>query len=93
MPFVSKAQMRACYARKRSAEKMGIKPSWNCYEWAKETNYKSLPEGNIRPATNSSKQKTNKIFNGHRVWVGPKGGEFIRTRGKDGVLRRIYIKK
>ena len=37
MPFKSKAQMRACYAKKERG--------WNCAEWAHATsNLKSLPE-------------------------------------------------
>jgi len=37
MPFVSKVQMRKCFASKN--------PNWNCKEWAHETpNIKQLPE-------------------------------------------------
>jgi hypothetical protein len=40
MPFLSKKQSRKCYALK-SKGKAG---SWNCDEFAKETDYKKLPE-------------------------------------------------
>ena len=41
MPFKSKSQIRACYA-KRSAGEAG---SWNCEEWSDVTKgHKSLPE-------------------------------------------------
>lgn len=37
MPFLSKSQMRACFATKN--------PKWNCKEWASATpNIKGLPE-------------------------------------------------
>ena len=40
MPFKSKAQSRACYAKKSR----GQAGSWDCSEWSKKTNYKKLPE-------------------------------------------------
>jgi hypothetical protein len=41
MPFKSKAQMKACYAKKARGEA----GSWKCNEWAHATsNIKSLPE-------------------------------------------------
>jgi len=41
MPFKSKAQMKACYAKKARGEAKG----WNCAEWSHATsNIKSLPE-------------------------------------------------
>lgn len=40
MPFKSKAQVRACFAKKARGEAKG----WNCGEWAKATgNIKKLP--------------------------------------------------
>lgn len=36
MPFKSKAQARACFARKD--------PKWDCGHWASVTDFKSLPE-------------------------------------------------
>jgi len=40
VPFRSKAQIRACYAKKARGEAKG----WNCAEWAHATsNIKSLP--------------------------------------------------
>jgi hypothetical protein len=40
MPFVSKSQQRACYAKKARGEAKG----WNCAGWSSITNQKSLPE-------------------------------------------------
>jgi hypothetical protein len=40
MPFKSKAQQKACYAKKARGEAKG----WNCAEWSRVTNQKSLPE-------------------------------------------------
>lgn len=40
MPFSSKAQQRKCYLLK-SQGKAG---SWNCKEWSKVTNQKTLPK-------------------------------------------------
>jgi len=46
MPFKSKAQMRACYAKKARGEAKG----WNCAEWAHATsNIKSLPNRVKKP--------------------------------------------
>lgn len=36
MPFVSKSQARACFAKKD--------PDWNCEEWAEKTDFSKLPE-------------------------------------------------
>lgn len=40
MPFKSKAQSRACYAKKSRGQAGG----WDCSEWSKKTDYKKLPE-------------------------------------------------
>ena len=41
MPFQSKAQMKACFAKKSRGQAKG----WNCAEWAKKTkDPKALPE-------------------------------------------------
>lgn len=40
MPFKSAAQQRKCY----SLQKKGKNGSWNCGEWSKETNQKTLPK-------------------------------------------------
>ncbi len=39
MPFPSKAAQRKCYALKAK----GKNGSWDCEEWSKATNQKSLP--------------------------------------------------
>ena len=46
MPFVSRSQVRACYAEKRR----NPKSTWDCEEWKSETkDEKSLPE-RLRPS-------------------------------------------
>ena len=40
MPFTSKTQMAACFAKKSRGQAKG----WNCKEWAAKTDTKSLPE-------------------------------------------------
>jgi hypothetical protein len=40
MPFVSKSQERACFAKKSRGQAKG----WNCEEWAHKTDQKTLPE-------------------------------------------------
>ena len=39
MPFVSKKQMKLCFV----LQKKGLNKGWNCEEWMKQTEYKSLP--------------------------------------------------
>ena len=39
MPFKSKAQQKKCYAMKAQGKAKG----WNCAEWSKATNQKTLP--------------------------------------------------
>lgn len=40
MPFVSKKQMKLCYALQRNNKNS----NWNCEEWSKKTDYTKLPE-------------------------------------------------
>ena len=40
MPFVSRKQQKACYAKRSRGQAKG----WNCEEWSEHTNFKSLPE-------------------------------------------------
>ena len=39
MPFVSKKQMKLCFALQRQNKNK----SWNCQEWAEKTDYSKLP--------------------------------------------------
>jgi len=44
MPFVSKQQMRACYAQRSAAIREGRPVTWDCDEFARETeDKKKLP--------------------------------------------------
>jgi hypothetical protein len=53
MPFKSKAQQAACFAKKSRGQAKG----WNCHEWAEATpNLKKLPE----KITDSSPAETKK---------------------------------
>lgn len=50
MPFVSKQQIRACFARKD--------PRWNCRQWLEETpNYRNLPNFTTKKVKAVKKQK------------------------------------
>lgn len=73
MPFVSKQQMRACYARRNSAIKAGRKPTWDCDEFKKDTNYASLPEYRR---------------GGRKIYKGPQGGlYYINSSGNKVYIR------
>lgn len=37
MPFKSKEQMRACFAKYNRDIKAGVVPKWDCYKWLEET--------------------------------------------------------
>ena len=57
MPFVSKSQARACYHQKRT----NPKSTWDCDEWSRKTNWKTLPEtANKRRSTKRSKRRSTK---------------------------------
>jgi hypothetical protein len=40
MPFQSKQQAKACFAKKSRGQAKG----WDCEEWAEHTNFKRLPK-------------------------------------------------
>jgi hypothetical protein len=44
MPFKSKSQNRACWSKYNRDIKQGKTPTWNCHEFAQETDYSTLPE-------------------------------------------------
>jgi hypothetical protein len=50
MPFVSKQQLRLCYALKRTGKNKG----WNCDEWLSKTDVSSLP--NYAPTSSLKKR-------------------------------------
>jgi len=45
MPFISKAQEKACWVKWNKDKKAGNKPKWNCNEWKE---YDSGPQIEIR---------------------------------------------
>lgn len=53
MPFLSKAQMKKCFATKGFGGKV------DCEEWAKKTDYSKLPE----------KVEENKMFKSFKEWI------------------------
>jgi hypothetical protein len=53
MPFQSKAQARACFAKND--------PDWNCEEWADKTNFKKLPEKKKANAADCVKAATSTV--------------------------------
>jgi hypothetical protein len=52
MPFVSKQQLRLCYALKRSGKNKG----WDCDEWLSQTDVSSLP--NYAPTSSLRKSRS-----------------------------------
>lgn len=58
MPFKSKAQQRLCWSKYNRAIERGEKPEWDCHEWSKETNNKTLP---YYTNSNKSKQKRDRL--------------------------------
>ena len=79
MPWKSKSQRRLCYAKRD--------PRWDCEEWDIETRkvgikIENLPE-RVSKSSSSPKEKT---YEGKKVYVGPKGGRYIRKNGK-----KVYI--
>lgn len=58
MPFVSKAQQKACYAKKARGEN----GSWDCSEWSHATNQKSLPQHASKQGRGAGRPKKPKGF-------------------------------
>ncbi len=52
MPFVSKQQLRLCYALKRVGKNKG----WDCDEWLSQTDVSSLP--NYAPTSSLRKSRS-----------------------------------
>lgn len=63
MPFKSRAQQRACYAKQRRGEN----GSWDCDEYSKHTNFENLPErkGECGYKTRRGKPCRRKTRGGH----------------------------
>jgi len=81
MPFVSKAQARACYARQRA----NPKSDWDCEEWAKGTDWSKLPErssssSKIKKSSSSKKTSSLKL----RKKSSPRKPKTIRMNKKSG---------
>lgn len=66
MPFVSKQQLKACYAQRRRAQKEGKSVKWDCDEWMEQTDYKTLPKYRR---------------GGRKIYQGPKGGLYYMSNG------------
>ena len=64
MPFESKAQLRACYARKRQMEREGKTSNWDCHKWYYEGGgkeaFNKLPEykNSSQPRKPSTRRKS-----------------------------------
>uniref|UniRef100_A0A6C0M1I9 Uncharacterized protein n=1 Tax=viral metagenome TaxID=1070528 RepID=A0A6C0M1I9_9ZZZZ len=82
MPFVSKAQLRACYAKHNKG--------WNCDEWLAETkNVSCLPERKgMKPRAKCSRGKVTKS----RLKTGPRGGKYYEIRQGSSVTN-VYVKR
>lgn len=70
MPFKSKAQLRACYAKKAQLQKIGVESTWDCSKWYHEGKvpFSKLPE--YKNQANDS------------VFIGPRGGKFMIRNGR-----------
>ena len=97
MPFKSKSQRRLCYAKSSQAKRAGRTPDWDCPAWDKETpNIEGLPERLSRGKRASPKPKrspspkpkksSQKTYKGYKIYVGPKGGKYIKKNGN-----KIYV--
>lgn len=94
MPFLSKSQERACWARYKQRLLSGKKIDWDCIEWRRQTNYKNLPEK--IPNSKSKKKSIKKISKksivnslkkkGVKIYSGKRGGKYIVKSGY-----KIYI--
>jgi len=74
MPFVSKQQLKACYAQRRRAIREGKPVIWDCDEWAIGTDYKSLPKYRR---------------GGRKIYQGPKGGlYYLSDTGKKVYIKK-----
>lgn len=79
MPFLSKSQNRACWAQYNRDIKAGRKPKWDCKEFAKYTDYSSLPE-KVRATFSSGLIKTK--YGPRKVRIGPRGGVYVVVGGE-----------
>lgn len=78
MPFKSEQQRKLCWVKYNQAKKSGKTPSWDCYEWSRETKQqdksKSLKRysktkkvivAGFKSRKSSSKVPSNRYLNGH----------------------------
>jgi len=92
MPFVSKAQERACWARYRQRVLSGKKIDWDCNEWARHTDHENLPERlgekRQRKVKKLNKKSVIKSLNkkGVKIYTGKRGGKYIIKSGN-----KVYI--
>lgn len=86
MPFVSKAQARACWAQYNRAIRAGKTPSWDCQKWADETDYSRLPEDTPKSARSP---KAPRGAPTSPVMTGPRGGQYFVTAAG----RKVYVKE
>lgn len=84
MPFVSKAQMRTCYARRSK--------KWDCDKWLDETkDVKCLPERKgSKPKAKCirSRAKVSKS----RLKTGPRGGKYYEIKQGKTVVK-VYVRR
>jgi hypothetical protein len=102
MPFKSRSQLRACYAKKLSEESQGRKAKWDCKAWLDETdNPTCLPnrEGDERSKSPSGCRKLDTSEVGEGPWyLGVRGGLYFYASGvkvyapKDERIREYIMK-
>lgn len=90
MPFVSKMQLKACYAQKSRAKKEGRPFNWDCSEWYKETeNFDKLPLYKTSPKKpKKTKTKKSSSKKQTKLKTGVRGGVYyINSNGN-----KTYVK-
>lgn len=65
MPFRSRSQVRACYARAGQAKREGKESTWDCNKWWSETSktYAELPEVASRRQSVSRRRSSSRRSN------------------------------
>ena len=77
MPFVSKAQSKACWAQHSRDVKAGRTPKWNCKEWSKHTEYSKLPDKKARMTGGY----VSTSLGLRKLRTGPRGGKYYIVNG------------
>jgi hypothetical protein len=83
MPFLSKAQARACYAQRSRLARLNKRSKWNCEEYSRHTDYSKLPERTSKRRSKRSKRSKRRSKRSKRR----------SKRSKRSISRRSVLKK